>query len=482
MYGMRLTKEGNLNLDAYSNDNDLTLKTLSYEKLEVLDKFINVPMILLNDKEVLYLNGGCLEVLGYEKGSLAEDKPLDLSKLIPDESSIEFISSVINNVISPVNHRFTMYNKCNERRHFELKGEIVIYNSEKCILATLRDISYSKELESYIFRISELRRLMLEVTRLALEIDDIHQLFQLILEITLKCIEGGTVGTIMINKGDHFIVGSQVGFFDDIKDFKLPFEDAFLYRATNGKMDRIAIISDLMNSNKYYRIRTKYGEEIFIKSSLSAPIYVRGKLLGMINIDSIENNSFDEDDVKTMEFIRNYIEIIISNYLLYEEKCHLAKYDYLTQFYNRSCFEEKTGVILENAASCSESFNLIIFDINDLKEVNDSLGHLAGDEVIKKFASILKNNIRKTDIVGRLGGDEFVGVFFNTNKENLNKKFLNLLKKMESQTIMIRGKEIKCTFSYGIANFPEDGATFKELVSVADKRMYQFKKEYKAKL
>lgn len=47
---------------------------------------------------------------------------------------------------------------------------------------------------------------------------------------------------------------------------------------------------------------------------------------------------------------------------------------------------------------------------------------------------------------------------------------------------MIRGKEIKCTFSYGIANFPEDGATFKELVSVADKRMYQFKKEYKAKL
>ena len=176
----------------------------------------------------------------------------------------------------------------------------------------------------------------------------------------------------------------------------------------------------------------------------------------MINIDSIETNAFDGEDVKSMEFIRNYIEIIITNYLLYEEKSHLARYDQLTNVCNRSYFEEQVKSIIDKALCYKETFNLVIWDINNLKAMNDSFGHLTGDEVIKKFIYELKNNIRKTDIIGRYGGDEFVGVFLNSHIESLDKKFQNLLTYMENNPLCINGKEIICGFSYGIASFPKE--------------------------
>lgn len=464
----------------HNKDGRMELKTLGDEELKVLDKFIKAPMLLFNDEEILFLNDSCLEVLGYGKDDLSHDKSMKLMELVAD-NSIQFINFAISSNKSPIKEEITMYNKHGEKVQLLLLGEVVIYNSQKCILANLKDVSYSRRLESYIRRISELRSLMLEITRLALEVEDINKLLQLILEIALKSIENGTVGSIMIKKGDYFVVGSHAGFSDDIVDFKLPVQDAFLYRATKGKMDKIANIPDLRSYSNYYPIKTKYGEEKYIKSTLTAPIYIKEKLFGMINIDCIETNSFDEDDIKTMEFIRNYIEIIISNYLLFEEKTYLAQYDQLTKVYNRSCFEEHFKMVLQNSLCCKESFNLVLLDINDLKVVNDSYGHLIGDEVIKGFAQKLKKNIRKTDIIGRLGGDEFIGIFFNTNKQDLDKKFQNFLEKLEQENLIIEGNRIKCSFSYGIATFPQDGTSFKELVKVADYRMYLFKERYKAK-
>lgn len=136
--------------------------------------------------------------------------------------------------------------------------------------------------------------------------------------------------------------------------------------------------------------------------------------------------------------------------------------------------------MIERALDFKESFNLIVFDLNDLKIINDYFGHLTGDEVIKRFAEELKNNVRKTDILWRLGGDEFAGVFFDSNMINLNDKFQSLLSNMENHPFIVNGNKIKCTFSYGIASFPQDGIVLKDLIKVADNNMYAFKNRYKS--
>lgn len=462
-----------------SNANGHSVEILTDDELNSFEKFIDIPMILFNEKEVLYLNDFCKKMLGYEE--LLKGKTLDIFDSFEKEF-IENTHHILEDGTYHIMYETSILNKDKEKLWVELIGRTVIYNSQKCIFASLKDISDVKQFKSNLSRISKVRALMLETTRFALKIEDISELFQLILRNALYSIENGTIGTILIKKGDYFTVASQMGFSGDIKDFKLPIEDAFLYRATNGRMDEIVNIPDLVHYRKYYPIETKHGEKKYIKSTLTAPIYINGSLFGMINIDSIETNAFDGEDVKSMEFIRNYIEIIITNYLLYEEKSHLARYDQLTNVCNRSYFEEQVKSIIDKALCYKETFNLVIWDINNLKAINDSFGHLTGDEVIKKFIYELKNNIRKTDIIGRYGGDEFVGVFLNSHIESLDKKFQNLLTYMENNPLCINGKEIICGFSYGIASFPKEGIHLKDLIRVADERMYIFKKNYKKRI
>lgn len=437
---------GNSKTGKLSNANGHPVEILTDDELNSFEKFIDIPMILFNEKEVLYLNDFCKKMLGYEE--LLKGKTLDIFDSFEKEF-IENTHHILEDGTYHIRYETSILNKDKEKLWVELIGRTVIYNSQKCIFASLKDISDVKQFKSNLSRISKVRALMLETTRFALKIEDISELFQLILRNALYSIENGTIGTILIKKDDYFTVASQMGFSGDIKDFKLPIEDAFLYRATNGRMDEIVNIPDLVHYRKYY---------------------------------PIETNAFDGEDVKSMEFIRNYIEIIITNYLLYEEKSHLARYDQLTNVCNRSYFEEQVKSIIDKALCYKETFNLVIWDINNLKAINDSFGHLTGDEVIKKFIYELKNNIRKTDIIGRYGGDEFVGVFLNSHIESLDKKFQNLLTYMENNPLCINGKEIICGFSYGIASFPKEGIHLKDLIRVADERMYIFKKNYKKRI
>lgn len=458
---------------------DKVIEILGPEELTVLDKISPSPMILFNDEEILYINDSCIHMLGYEKEELSNCQILNPLDIFEKDGFSLCIDYFLKKNALPRKQEITMLNKNKDKIYVNILGEIVEYNSKKCILANLVDMTYIKNVESNLSRISKLRDLMLEISRIFLKTEDINELFQFVLEKALESIENGTVGTIMKKEGNYFKLVSHVGFSDDINDFILPIEDSFLFRATKGKMDRIANVTDLMSYKNYYGIELSDGEESCIKSTIAAPIYKNGNLFGMISIDSVEINAFDEGDSNSMEFMRNYIEIVLSNYLLYREKSRLAKSDQLTNLYNRYYVEEQINILEKKALESKGSFSVVMFDINGLKNINDSFGHLTGDLVIKEFANELKNNIRKSDILWRAGGDEFAGIFFNTDKSKLDKKLDTLLSKIENNPLMIDGNNIKYTFSYGIADFPQDGNNIEELLEVADSRMYKFKKEYK---
>jgi diguanylate cyclase (GGDEF)-like protein len=112
-----------------------------------------------------------------------------------------------------------------------------------------------------------------------------------------------------------------------------------------------------------------------------------------------------------------------------------------------------------------------MFDMNNLKRINDDHGHLVGDRAIQLVAQELESNVRSSDFLARFGGDEF----YHTDHEKLDEKFHGLLEKLRIDPLMIDGENISCSFSYGIADFPKDGATMNELIKVADDRMYLFK-------
>lgn len=192
----------------------------------------------------------------------------------------------------------------------------------------------------------------------------------------------------------------------------------------------------------------------------------------MINIDSIKTNAFEEEDIRAMEFLKPNIEIALTNHFLYQEKILLARFDPLTEIANRGYFEEQFSVILKGAIRYKEQFCFAVFDVDDLKKINDNNGHLVGDEAIKRVAKLLKENKRKSDLVARIGGDEFVAVYLHSEIKALSKKLELLAEKLKNHPIETKNGQVTCSFTYGIAVFPQEGENFEQLFKTADNRMY----------
>lgn len=154
--------------------------------------------------------------------------------------------------------------------------------------------------------------------------------------------------------------------------------------------------------------------------------------------------------------------------------------DYLTGVYNRKYLEETTNLWLTKASETKESVVCIAFDIDNLKLINDTYGHLAGDEAIKFVANICCDEIRKEDVLGRFGGDEFVLVMQDISLENAKRKAALLARKIEMLSATSDELPTPVTISVGLGdNMIRDVRNFKDLFHLADLALYKAKKNGK---
>lgn len=142
----------------------------------------------------------------------------------------------------------------------------------------------------------------------------------------------------------------------------------------------------------------------------------------------------------------------------------LAFRDPLTGLHNRRVLADRLPAELARAARSSQKLCLAMVDLDRFKDVNDKLGHAVGDRVLVAFAQALRNGLRAYDIVCRFGGDELVALFPDCGSSGARAA---LAKLRERRDWVIEGVPT-CTFSAGLAQFPEDGKTATELFDVAD--------------
>lgn len=122
---------------------------------------------------------------------------------------------------------------------------------------------------------------------------------------------------------------------------------------------------------------------------------------------------------------------------------------------------------------------LVSFDLDDLKGVNDTLGHQAGDQYLIAFSEFLKESFKTKDAFARIGGDEFIGLFPVGTTEKVLIKLGNAQSDFQKEVITSNKTSFKGRFSYGIAIYPSDGDSIDELMTIADRRMYEDKNEHK---
>jgi diguanylate cyclase (GGDEF) domain len=152
-----------------------------------------------------------------------------------------------------------------------------------------------------------------------------------------------------------------------------------------------------------------------------------------------------------------------------------SKMDLLTQMYNKVTTEKMIEEFLSTAPP-EEHHGFIIIDIDNFKGVNDTLGHIYGDNVLKKISVQLKDLFRATDIVGRVGGDEFVILIKDLPDDKLLKAKLNDICEVFRGISTGENEEYRVSASVGAAVFPSDGSTFAELYQHADSALYRAKK------
>lgn len=154
---------------------------------------------------------------------------------------------------------------------------------------------------------------------------------------------------------------------------------------------------------------------------------------------------------------------------------YLAHHDVLTGLANRAVFEEELARSLERVKRHFQSVTLLFVDLDNFKEINDSLGHQAGDAVLRSIATRLTATSRKGDIVARLGGDEFAIVMDDDEKTEDVAQFVPRLLEEIARPLQNQGRDVNVTASVGIAVYPVDGDDAATLVKNADAAMYAAK-------
>jgi len=160
-----------------------------------------------------------------------------------------------------------------------------------------------------------------------------------------------------------------------------------------------------------------------------------------------------------------------------EHNKYLALHDELTGLPNRRLFLDRLALSLERARRMESKAALLVIDLNHFKQVNDSLGHHAGDLLLKKVSEIFSSRVRRSDTVARTGGDEFSLILEEPTNRSNAKLVAKSLMEMLQEPLQVGDSTVQVGASIGVAVFPDDAVDIESLCIAADLRMYDTKNE-----
>jgi PAS domain S-box-containing protein len=232
-----------------------------------------------------------------------------------------------------------------------------------------------------------------------------------------------------------------------------------------------------------------------IRSWLGVPLIVQGRMTGMIALDSYQVNTFTQDHARLAAAYADQVAIALENARLFAQTQELAITDPLTGLYNRRFFFSQAKAEFERARRYQEPLSIIMLDIDDFKKINDTYGHLVGDQVLQTLAKICRENLREIDIVGRYGGEEFVILLPETplvisspsslGSTNFSEERLidsgavtaaeRLRVKVSQSIIQTERARLHITISLGVAEYQPEYSSPEMLLDQADKALYKAK-------
>ncbi len=212
-------------------------------------------------------------------------------------------------------------------------------------------------------------------------------------------------------------------------------------------------------------------------SLLAVALQVGGRAIGALSVQAMASNAYTTDDLDVLEMFAATAAITLQNALLFARVQQLATLDPLTGVANRRHFYELSRQELERAARYGHSLSLLMIDVDHFKQINDTHGHGAGDQVLQVLAQRFKHGLRENDLVGRYGGEEFLVLLPETAGDRALQVAERLCELARSEPVATDEGPVAVSISIGIVSCACGRAsTIEPLIDHADRALYVAKR------
>lgn len=238
------------------------------------------------------------------------------------------------------------------------------------------------------------------------------------------------------------------------------------------------LVNDIESDERFHHVnRPRYKTASF----MSIPLRLKNRALGVINVADKKNGKpFTPEDLRLLCSCGTHASVAIERSIHYEKSKALRQIsitDALTGLLNRRYFQERLTEEIDRAKRHHHQLSLIMLDLDNFKEFNDTHGHLAGDDALRASAQIVRNNVRAIDVVARFGGEELSVILPETGKEEATLIAQRIRREIEKGFLFhgITRLAGSLTMSLGVATFPEDAQNLTALIHNSDRALYTAK-------
>ncbi|MCI0485470.1 MAG: diguanylate cyclase [Blastocatellia bacterium] len=227
-------------------------------------------------------------------------------------------------------------------------------------------------------------------------------------------------------------------------------------RNTSGKEAEITVESDLDAPR-----------------SLEIPITYRNSVIGVLLVeDDMPGRDWEDEEMLMVKTVSDQLAVAISHARLFKRVQTQAMTDALTGLYNHRYFQERLDREIKMSDRQSDKVSLILLDLDHLKRINDTYGHLAGDAALHHVAGVMQRSVREVDICARYGGEEFAIILPQCGREDA----LGVAERLRAAIASTPVHKIgQVTASIGVASYPNCANSKEELIEMADRAMYKAK-------
>ncbi len=283
--------------------------------------------------------------------------------------------------------------------------------------------------------------------------------------------------TILDSLPDHIFIFSESGRYVDVfggaenetgfdcKDFI----GRHLHGILPGEMadEFLGYINRALSENTTQRVKYKFEEEQMIELPDHVPkpmqIWFEGIIKPLPLLEGEERTViWTAKNITQQQMLEQRLKI-------------LSEMDTLTEVHNRRSFSSLLSQSIKEYGIHGVTFSLILFDIDKFKWVNDTLGHPAGDDVIKYVVKVIQQELHFTDVIGRLGGEEFGIILRDSNHDKAFKVAEKLRIRLAETMCELETCSVRVTISLGVTQIMPNDSSMRHLISRADKAMYYSK-------